>query len=207
MGKPVKLECFFDCSSPWTYLGFHNVQPIAARYGVTIEWKPILVGGIFNEVNKIVYTIRETEGPKQRYADKDLKDWARRAGLIIHFPPQCGHPVNAVKCMRGCIVMQGHGKLVEFARAAFEALWIDGRDLASDAVLSDLCATVGVDVTSFLAAIASTEIKSRLRENTDEAIRRGAFGSPTFFIDDTDMYFGNDRLVLVEDAIRRRQAM
>jgi 2-hydroxychromene-2-carboxylate isomerase len=205
MANPVKLECYFDCSSPWTYLAFHNVQPIAARLGVAILWKPIVVGGIFNEVNKQVYETRITDSPKRRYADKDLVDWTRRAGLVINFPPKCGHPVNAVKCMRACIVMQRDGKLVEFARAAFEALWIDGRDLAMDGVLSDLCLQVNADPVHLLSEIATQELKDALRVNTDEAIRRGAFGSPTFFVDDTDMYFGNDRLVLVEEAIRRKQ--
>ncbi len=205
MTRAVKLECFFDCSSPWTYLAFHNVQPMAARLGVEIFWKPIIVGGIFNEVNKEVYTTRVTDSPKRRYADKDLVDWTRRANLVINFPPKCGHPVNAVKCMRGCIVMQERGELVPFARAAFEALWIDGLDLARDEVLSDLCRKVGEDPALLLEKIAAPELKARLRDNTDEAIRRGAFGSPTFFVDDTDMYFGNDRLVLVEEAIERRQ--
>jgi len=207
MTRAVKLECFFDCSSPWTYLGFHNAQPMAMRLGIAIEWKPIIVGGIFNEVNKEVYAVRASDTPKRRYADKDLADWTRHAGLTINFPPKCGHPVNSVKCMRGCIAMQRLGKMEPFARAAFEALWVDGLDLARDDVLSELCRKVGVEPVPFLAEIATPESKAKLRENTDEAIRRGAFGSPTFFVDDTDMYFGNDRLTLVEDAIRRRQKM
>ena len=76
------LEFFFDCSSPWTYLAFHNIQLLAKELGVEINWRPILVGGIFNTVNPSVYASRETPVPlKARYMKKDLADWARSAGL------------------------------------------------------------------------------------------------------------------------------
>lgn len=204
----VKLEFFFDCSSPWTYLGFHNVQPMAKRLGVDIIWKPIIVGGVFNKVNMPVYENRANPPVPRKadYTSKDMQDWARLAGLTINMPPKCGHPVNAVKCMRACLVMQDEGKLVPFATAAFEALWIDGLDLAKDDVLAGLCKQVDFDPDGLLARIAAPEIKDRLRANTDEVIDRGGFGSPTIFVNDTDMYFGNDRLVLVEAAIRRLQA-
>ncbi|MGE0387083.1 MAG: 2-hydroxychromene-2-carboxylate isomerase [Gammaproteobacteria bacterium] len=202
----IKLECFFDCSSPWTYLGFHNLQPIAARHGLEILWRPIIVGGVFNAVNMPVYADRANPPVprKAAYHLKDMQDWARWSGITINFPPRCGHPVNAVKCMRGCIVMQDEGRMVPFARAAFEALWHDGLDLARDDVLVDLCRRAGGDPERFLAAIATPAVKARLRANTDELIERQGFGSPTVFVDDTDMYFGNDRMVLVEAAIRRR---
>ena len=97
------IEFFFDCSSPWTYLAFHNIQPLAKELGVEISWRPILVGGIFNTVNPSVYASRETPVPlKARYMKKDLADWARSAGLAIKMPPTV-FPVNSVKAMRGCI--------------------------------------------------------------------------------------------------------
>ena len=78
------IEFFFDCSSPWTYLAFHNIQPLAKELGAEIVWRPILVGGIFNTVNPSVYAQRETPVPlKARYTKKDLQDWARSAGLAI----------------------------------------------------------------------------------------------------------------------------
>jgi len=204
--KKTKLEVFFDCSSPWTYLGFHNVVPLAKKYGVEIDWKPIIVGGVFNAINRQVLEEREnpTVPQKAAYAFKDLRDWARHCNVMINFPPACGHPVNAVKCMRACLVMLDIDaqKLVPFATAAFEALWHDGRDLARDDVLTDLCTKVGVDANYVLEKIATPELKNRLRANTDELIARGGFGSPTFFVDGTDMYFGNDRMPLVEDALR-----
>src|SRR3954467_2844410 len=78
------IEFFFDCSSPWTYLAFHNIQPLAREFGVEISWRPILVGGIFNTVNPSVYASREAPVPlKARYMKKDRADWARSAGLAI----------------------------------------------------------------------------------------------------------------------------
>jgi len=201
----VKLECFFDCSSPWTYLGFHNLQPLAARLGVPVTWKPILVGGVFNKVNQSLYARRETLEPcKQAYMKKDLKDWAHASGLTINFPPKAGHPVNAVKCMRACIVAQDEGRLIPFATAVFETLWVDGLDLAQDEAVAGACRRAGLDPDDMLARIAAPELKQRLWDNTEELIARGGFGSPTIFVDDTDMYFGNDRLGLVEIAVRNR---
>ena len=195
------IEFFFDCSSPWTYLAFHNVQPLAAELGASIRWRPILVGGVFNSVNPSVYFAREHPVPaKQAYQLKDMQDWARHAGLAIRFPPTV-FPVNSVKAMRGCILLEAQGKLVPFARAAFEAYWGEDRDIASDAVLAHVCARAGVEAEAFFAGIGRQEIKDALKANTEELIRRGGFGSPTMFVNGADMYFGNDRLPLLRAAL------
>ena len=197
-----EIEVFFDCSSPWTYLAFENLLKLQAELGFAIRWRPILVGGIFNSVNPSVYQSRETPVPaKAAYMKKDLADWARSAGLKILFPPSV-FPVNSVKAMRGCVWLEPQGKLVDFARTCFEAYWSDDLDIAQDAVLRDLVAGIGVDEVAFFAGIAEPSVKEQLRLNTDEAIARGAFGSPTIFIGQ-DMYFGNDRLPLVREALTR----
>jgi 2-hydroxychromene-2-carboxylate isomerase len=199
------IEFFFDCSSPWTWLAFHNVQPLARELGVEVRWRPVLVGGIFNAVNPSVYEFRERGVPaKLAYLAKDLQDWARLAGLRIRFPPKV-FPVNSVKAMRGCLLLEPEGKLVPFASAVFEAYWSDDRDISQDDVLADLCGKVDVEPRQFFAGIATPEIKAQLKANTDEVIARGGFGSPTLFVDGDDMYFGNDRLVLVREAIKRKQ--
>jgi 2-hydroxychromene-2-carboxylate isomerase len=198
------IEFFFDCSSPWTYLAFHNIQPLAKEFGVEICWRPILVGGIFNTVNPSVYAQRETPVPlKARYMKKDLQDWARSAGLSIKMPPSV-FPVNSVKAMRGCIVL-GQG-MVPFATAVFEAYWGADKDISKDEVLSEICTTLGIEPQEFFARIGDQAIKDQLKANTDEVMARGGFGSPTIFIDKTDMYFGNDRLPLVREALARRKA-
>ena len=197
------IEVFFDCSSPWTYLAFENLQPMAAELGATIIWRPILVGGIFNSINPSVYESRRTPVPaKARYMLKDLQDWAGVAGLKIKMPPSV-FPVNSVKVMRGCIALEAEGKLVPFARAAFEAYWGEDRDISQDAVIGDLCARAGVDPAWLLDAVAQPAIKDRLKANTDEVMARGGFGSPTIFVNGDDMFFGNDRLALVRAAVER----
>ena len=129
------IEFFFDCSSPWTYLAFHNIQPLAADLKEPIQWRPVLVGGIFNAVNPSVYAQREKPVPaKAAYMLKDMQDWAREAGLKIVMPPKV-FPVNSVKAMRGCLWLEPQGKLLAFASAVFEAYWSREEDISQDAVL------------------------------------------------------------------------
>jgi 2-hydroxychromene-2-carboxylate isomerase len=197
------IEFFFDCSSPWTWLAFHNVQPMARELGVAIRWRPVLLGAVFNAVNPGVYAFREEGAPaKSRYIEKDLQDWARRSGLVIRFP-NAVFPLRSTRVMRGCLLLEPAGKLVDFASAAFEAYWTDEQDLSRDEALVALCRRIEVDPEWFLHGIATPEIKAELRVNTDELIRRGGFGSPTMFVAENDMYFGNDRLVLVRAALER----
>jgi len=196
------IEFYFDCSSPWTYLAFHNIQPLAEELGVEIVWKPILVGGIFNTVNPSVYEARQAgRSPKASYHGKDLKDWTRKAGLKIKMPPSV-FPVNSANAMRACIVLDQQGKLVDWATAVFEAYWAGDRDISQDEVLADIARSIQVDADALLTAMRTQPIKDQLRANTDACIARGGFGSPTMFVGD-DMYFGNDRLVLVRDAVLR----
>jgi 2-hydroxychromene-2-carboxylate isomerase len=195
-----KLDFYFDCSSPWTYLAFHAVQPLAAELGAEIAWKPILVGGVFNAVNQTVYDNRARPNRlKQAYMLKDLADWASHYGLAIVFPPKV-FPVNSVKCMRGALVALDEDKLVPYATAAFEAYWGGDRDLSREDVLADIATKAGLKRQRFFAAIESDGCKARLRANTEELIARGGFGSPTMFVG-SSMFFGNDRLPLVRAAL------
>ncbi len=198
-----RIELFFDVTSPWTWLGVHNLVPLAARLGEPIAWRPILVGGVFNAANQAVYAARANPVPaKEAYYAKDLQDWARLAGLTIRFPSP-DHPVNAVLVMRCCVAMAARGKVQPFAFAAFDALWAHWRDLTDPDVLARFIADAGEDPATVLAEATGAEVKAALRANTEELVARGGFGSPTIFVDGTDMYFGNDRLVLVEAALRR----
>ena len=197
------LEFFFDCSSPWTYLAFTRVQPVIARTGSDIVWKPILVGGVFNAVNKDVYERRANPDPrKARYSAKDLQDWARLTGLTIIMPPPV-FPVRATLAMRCALAAQEEGKVVEFSRNCFEAYWTRSEDISLPHVLMQVCAEADLDGEHILERAQSDDIKNRLRANTDEVIERGGFGSPTMFVNGNDMYFGNDRMELVEAALRR----
>ncbi|MGQ0528487.1 MAG: 2-hydroxychromene-2-carboxylate isomerase [Panacagrimonas sp.] len=201
-----RIEFFFDLSSPWTYLAFHNIQPLAHELEMKIAWRPILVGGIFNTVNPAVYEFRDHGAPgKKRYLEKDLADWARYTGLAIKFPPAV-FPVNSVKAMRACILLDAEGRLPQFARAAFEAYWGQDQDISQDAVLRQVCANAGVDADRVLNGISAPAIKEQLRINTEEVVARGGFGTPTLFVNGDDMYFGNDRLHLLREAVLRARA-
>ena len=197
-----RLEFFFDCSSPWTYLAFTRIHDVIKRTRADVVWKPILVGGVFNEVNQDVYERRAKPDPrKSKYYAKDLEDWARYAGIEIGRPPV--FPVNSVKAMRGALIALDDGKLVPYATAVFQAYWGDLEDISQADVLKPIAARCGYDGDDFLKRTDDAAVKARLRANTDELIQRGGFGSPTMFVNGDDMYFGNDRLPLVEAALLR----
>ena len=196
----ARLEFFFDCSSPWTYLAFHKIEDLCRETRADLEWRPILVGGVFNAVNPSVYESRAKPVPaKARYYAKDLRDWTRHYGLRIGQPPV--FPVNSVKAMRGALFANERGLLPPYARAVFETYWGDLEDISQDAVLERVVARVGLPRTEYFAALADSRYKDALRANTDELIARGGFGSPTMFVGGGDMYFGNDRLELVRAAL------
>jgi 2-hydroxychromene-2-carboxylate isomerase len=201
----AEVECFFDCSSPWTYFAFNSLLRMQEEIGVTIAWRPHLVGGVFNAVNPSVHNAREKPVPaKQAYNKKDQQDWARFLGIRMHYRPTV-FPVNSVKAMRGCVWLEGTDRLVPFAQATFEAYWGDDQDISQVPVLTAISRKAGIDPDAFLAAIDQQPVKDRLRANTQELIDRGGFGSPTIFVDKTDMYFGNDRMPLIRDAVLRRR--
>jgi 2-hydroxychromene-2-carboxylate isomerase len=199
------LEFFFDCSSPWTYLAFTRLPGLIERTKATVTWRPILVGGVFNEVNRDVYDRRANPEPrKASYYEKDLQDWARLCGIRIGKPPV--FPVRAVAVMRCVIAADEKGALVPFARAAFEAYWGDLEDISQKDVLMRVAGRAGLGGDALLARSEAPEIKDRLRLNTEEVIARVGFGSPTMFVNGDDMYFGNDRLPLVEAALVKGHA-
>ncbi len=196
------VEFFFDCSSPWTYLAFTRIHPLLKRADATVAWRPVLVGGVFNAVNQDVYERRARPDPrKASYYEKDLQDWAQLAGIRIGKPPV--FPVRAVLAMRCVIAAEKCGALVPFAGGVFEAYWGELQDISRPDVLRKVALQVGLEADALLNAADSADVKDELRRNTDELIGRGGFGSPTMFVNRNDMYFGNDRLPLVEAALAR----
>ncbi len=196
------VECFFDCSSPWTYLGFEALCAAAREDGFGVCFRPFLVGGVFNTINPSVYEMRSKPVvPKARYFTKDLNDWIRRSGLAIKWTPTI-FPVNSARAMRMCLIAADAGACEAFARRVFQLYWGEDRDIADPDVLAEACRGAGLDPAATLAAADSPPVRDRLRANTDELIARGGFGTPTFYIGD-DMYFGQDRIVLVREAAAR----
>jgi 2-hydroxychromene-2-carboxylate isomerase/membrane associated rhomboid family serine protease len=181
-----RLEFFFDCSSPWTYLAFVRLLKLANRASIDLIWKPTLVGGVFNKVNADVYKQRETPNPvKAAYYRKDLADWAAFTGITIIKPTI--FPVRSVNAMRGCFYAIQHGHIIEYARNLFEAYWRDDRDISQDSEIEACAHGAGLDGLALLEAAKSNSAKQQLIANTEELIARGGFGSPTFFVNTTDM--------------------
>jgi len=200
---PPTLEFFFDCSSPWTYLAFSQIETVAKRSHAQLVWKPILVGGVFNTVNSAVYEQRANPDPrKAAYYRDDLQLWAKAYGLRIGSPPV--FPVRSVEAMRGAFFALDQDRLPAYARAVFESYWSDLKDISQKVVLEEICERVGLDFDAYWHAVKSDDLKARLKETTDELIDRGGFGSPTIFVNKDRMFFGNDRLPLVEAVLRRQ---
>ena len=195
------LEFFYDLSSPWTYLAFNNIQPILAETGADITWRPFLVGGVFNAVNSSVYKARaEPMDPKVVHNYRWMHEWARVAGLPLVFPTAY-HPVKSVLAMRACCVLeQDQPTLQRFSKAAFDAYFARGENIDEPDVIQAIAEACGVDGASLVGSTAEQPIKDQLRSNTEAAISRGAYGSPTMYVGDSQ-YFGNDQLPLVRAAL------
>ena len=196
------VEFFYDISSPWTYFAFTRIEEFCERNGAELIWKPFLVGGVFNKINPSVYPRRENPvPPKAEYYRKDMEDWAQYLGVNMIRPSV--FPLNSVKVLRGAFVAIDEGKVSEYTGACFDAYWGQDRDISQEDELRKCVEASGMDTNIFFQRITEEPIKLRLFETTDELIRRGGFGSPTFFVNSTDMFFGNDRLELMQAAIDR----
>lgn len=199
-----RVEFFFDLSSPWTCLAFHNLPGVLERAGASARYRPILVGGVFNAVNPAVYAAREqADSRRLQHSWKVLKDWARLAGVPMNFPSQW-HPAKSIAAMRFCCALEDdQAALVRFARAAFASYFDRQENLDDVAVLTAVADAEGLDGAALAAAAGSDAVKARLRTNTEEVIARGGYGSPTIFVDRDDMYFGNDQLPLVAAVLSK----
>jgi 2-hydroxychromene-2-carboxylate isomerase len=199
-----RVEFFFDLSSPWTCLAFHNLPAVLERAGASARYRPILVGGVFNAVNPAVYAAREqADNRRLQHSWKVLKDWAALAGVPMNFPSQW-HPAKSIAAMRFCCALEDdQPALVRFARGAFASYFDRQENLDDPAVLTAVADAEGLDGAALAAAAGSDPVKARLRANTEELIVRGGYGSPSIFVDGDDMYFGNDQLPLVAAALSK----
>jgi 2-hydroxychromene-2-carboxylate isomerase len=203
-----QIEFFFDLSSPWTCLAFHNILPMMAEMGVEIVWRPFLVGGIHNQVNAAYPEARARDfgTPKWKQFYQSLLDWAAWSNVPMNFPGP-HFPLRSVYAMRMCCCLEAdQAKLLAFMEAAFDAHYTHKVNLDDVEVLVGVAAYIGLDGDALKAQIATPEIKAHLRRNTDEAIARGAFGSPSIFVPfkgGERLYFGNDQLPLVTWALNQ----
>jgi 2-hydroxychromene-2-carboxylate isomerase len=170
------------------------------RTGAELVYRPFLLGGVMKASgNAPPFTVPN----KGRYVGRDVNRWARRYGVELGSNPH--FPVNTVLAMRAAVaLLSGDADPAVFRAyhdAAFRAMWIEGADLADEGVVRDLVGKAGGDADALIARCGQAEVKDALRANTDEAVERGAFGAPSFFVGD-ELFFGNDRLDFVEEALR-----
>jgi len=139
---------------------------------------------------------------KARYFAVDMRRWAARYDVKLKLNP---HPFmsNTISLMRGAVAAQRLGTFAAYHDAIYRAAWADGLDLGDKVVLSGVLQRAGIDPVQLIAATEGQEVKDELRRNTDDAVSRGAFGAPTFFVGD-EMFWGNDRFDFVEEALRRQ---
>jgi 2-hydroxychromene-2-carboxylate isomerase len=173
------------------------VERVCGRTGAELKWRPTLLGAIFKATGNVSPVANPT---KAMYLFKDLSDWARHYGLPAFVLPE-GFPSSALKADRLGIVAQQQGRLPAFTHAAYAAAFQKGQDLNAPTVLAEVLGQAGMDVAASLEKAEAPTAKDALRANTDDAVARGAFGLPLFFVGE-DMYVGNDRLFFVEAALR-----
>jgi 2-hydroxychromene-2-carboxylate isomerase len=190
-----KVEFFYDFGSPTAYLAFKRLPSIAARHGAMILYRPFLLGGVF----KTVGTHSPVENPaKGEWMWRDLQRFAARDGIPMVRNPH--FPINTLPIMRGAMVAARDDVLVPYSEAMFDAIWRDGRNLGDPAVIGAVIGAAGLDPKRYFAGVDEADIKNALKASTEEAIARGAFGAPTFFVGG-EMHFGQDRLDFVEAAL------
>ncbi|TWC20022.1 MULTISPECIES: 2-hydroxychromene-2-carboxylate isomerase [unclassified Pseudomonas] len=196
MSKTV--EFFFDLGSPATYLAYTQLPKICEQTDSQLVYKPMLLGGVFKATGN---ASPATIPAKGRYMFQDLDRYAKRYGVPLKFNPH--FPINTLMLMRAVTGMQlRHPERFQaFIDCLFHALWVEGRSLDDPATVAAVLTRNGFDPNEVLALTADEDVKAALKDNTEQAVKRGVFGAPCMFIGD-QMFFGQDRLDFVLEALR-----
>lgn len=196
------VEFYYDLVSPYSYLARGEISRICREHGAELSLKPMLLGAVHNAVGlQAPIEIRA----KARYQAKDIRRWAERYGLPMDFPNP--FPFRTLKTMRAAKFLEDRGELEAFTREAFALYWEEGgapeglEEADEDGPVSEAVRRIGADPEEVLAGASAPEAKEALKVATGEAVERGVFGAPAFFIGD-EMFWGNDRLHFVEAALR-----
>jgi 2-hydroxychromene-2-carboxylate isomerase len=192
-----QIEFYFDMGSPTAYLAYKRLGQLAAQYPLTVVLRPMLLGGVFKATGN---TSPVTIPAKGRYMlEHDLPRFARRYGVTLNFNPH--FPINTLPLMRGALAAGALGCQEAYVSAVFDAIWVAGDNLGDPAVIAESLQSAGLDAGALMTKAQEPAIKAALVSATEAAVERGVFGAPTFFMDG-DMYFGQDRLDFVEEALR-----
>ncbi len=186
------VEFFFDYGSPFSYLADTQLPDLLSRTGAQIIYKPMLLGAVFKATGNASPVSIPAKG---KYMGSDLALWAARYRVPMKMNPF--FPINTIRVMRGAVVAQSAGCFPAYHSAMFRAMWAEGVNLGDPNIVKDMFTRLGMDP----EGVEREDVKDRLRANTDEAIARGAFGAPTFFVGDA-MFWGNDRMDFVAAALK-----
>lgn len=197
MSKTV--EFFFDLGSPASYLAWTQLPRLRSQFGASMVLRPMLLGGVFQATGN---SSPVTVPAKARYTLADFQRYAARYGVPLRFSEH--FPVNTLTLMRAAIGVQQRQpeRFEAWLEAMFSALWAQGRNLGDPQVVAAVLTEAGFETDGFEALVTDPEVKAALKAATEEAVSRGVFGAPTFFVDG-EMYFGQDRLTFVEEALGR----
>ncbi len=192
-----KVEFFFDLGSPTSYLAYTQLPKICAQTGSQLEYRPMLLGGVFKSTGNASPISVPAKG---RYMLQDLARFARRYQVELNFNPH--FPINTLLLMRAVTGVQLHmpERFVEFIDCLFRALWVDKRNLNDAATVTQVLEQGGFDPQRILDLSNEEQVKARLKEQTDQALQRGVFGAPSMFVGD-QLFFGQDRLDFVREAL------
>lgn len=189
------VDFYYDFGSPATYLAYTQMDEIAQSSGATVNWRPILLGGVFKATGNSSPMMVPAKGA---WMFKDLERTASKFGVEFAISPQ--FPYNTLALMRAATAYRDAPNARAVIDAGFRAVWTAHHDIAQEAGMRAFAADAGVPYEELSARIADPAVKDRLREETDAAIARGVFGLPAFFVGET-MIFGQDRLDWLREAL------
>lgn len=190
----LNIEFFFDFRSPYSYLAFTQLQPM----DVALTLKPMQILKVMERVGNVPTTI--TCAAKGRYARADLGRWAHRYGVTLN--PSDMEANDGEAMARAVLAAASSAEAADVTAALYRAIWSEGRTLAGTAAVLSALRDAGIDADTIESRIDDAAVFAQLEANTDEAVERGVFGSPTMFVGET-MFFGNDRMDFVREELAR----
>ena len=191
------VEIWYDVVCPYAYLGSTQIERVAAAAGAEVSWQPFLLGGVLRSVGTADNAMAQMSRQRLHHNWLDMHRWSEHFDVPLEMP--ASHPRRTVLAMRAILAAGEEGR-VPATRALFDAYWVRGEDVAEPAVVAVALDRAGLDGAACVARSGEQVIKDELRARTDEAIARGIFGAPTFFVGG-EMFWGQDRLGFVEEAL------
>lgn len=195
---PPTLDFYYDVGSPNSYLAHVRLPEILRRTGAEVALKIMLLGGVFQATGNSSPVANKLKAPNSH------RDMLRSIGKYrVPFRMNPFFPINTLKMMRGAVVAEEEACLERYNDIIFPAMWRDALDMGNEDIVVGVLDAGGIDGRHIIARTAEDGIKARLKAYTEAAVQRGVFGAPTFFVGD-EMFFGQDRLDFVEDALLGR---